>query len=68
MYTVRVTASGRFYIGHPQHPGLAFSHEAGNWVPKGTSFDDRTWPPTTFDTEQQADDYATDYYLYPRRD
>ena len=68
MYTVRVTQDGSFYIGHPRHPGLAWSDAAGAWVTNGLSNYERTWPAILFDSEDAADEYATDWYLYPRID
>lgn len=68
MYTVRPTDAGLFYIQHPRSPGLAWSHVAGGWVQHSDAIGESGLDPIRFETEQDADDYATDNYLYPRRD
>ena len=68
MYSVRQARSGRFYITHPRHPGLAWSHPGNGWVrhTDGEALDGLAV--ITFNCEQDADDYATENDLYPRRD
>jgi hypothetical protein len=68
VYSITQTTQGRFLITHPRHPGLAWSELCGAWTPAGSSFADRAFPIVSFDNEQDADDYATDHGLYPRRD
>ena len=67
MYSVAATAQGQFYIQHPRQPGLAWSDEAQAWVPYALSGTPNAWIAATFDSEEAADDYATENYLYPRR-
>lgn len=66
MYTIATTTSGRFLIRHPIHPGLAWS--GASWVQHCDGQPATDLPVLTFDSEQAAEDYATENYLYPRRD
>jgi hypothetical protein len=68
MYSVRATSEGLFYIRHPKHPGLAWSHEAGAWVRHTDAHALDAFGVIRFETEEAADDFATDNYLYPKRD
>jgi hypothetical protein len=68
MYSVRQATNGRFYLQHPRHPGLAWSHAVAGWVrhTDGEALD--TFAVITFNCEDDADEYATEQELYPRRD
>jgi len=68
MYSVGHTAQGRFYLQHPRQPGLAWSDDAQAWVPLALSGTPQAWDAVTFDSEEAADDFATENYLYPRRE
>jgi hypothetical protein len=68
MYSLTQRADGRFIIRHPQHPGLAWSQEAEDWVLSALADDPRGFSIVTFASEDAADQYATDHNLYPRRD
>ncbi len=68
MYSVGTTPQGRYYLQHPRQPGLAWSEEANAWVPLALSGTPHAWVVAFFESEEAADDYATDNYLYPRRD
>ena len=68
MYTVRTLTNGLLVIGHPNQPGLAWSHEAGGWVQCADDGTAAAWPVITFDREEALEDYVNDSYLYPRRD
>jgi hypothetical protein len=48
------------------HPGLAWSGAA--WVQHCEGQPAAGMPVLKFDSEDDADDYATENYLYPRRD
>jgi len=53
-----------FILTHPRHPGLAW--DGDNWVRHTSGV---PWPGFTllvFDSEEAADDYATEHFLYPR--
>lgn len=68
MYSVARTRAGSFLIRHPKHPGLAWSDEAQGWVTHADAVNTQGWAVNTFDTEDEADDYATEHDLYPRRE
>lgn len=67
-YKVRDAGEGWLYIGHPFHPGLVWSHEGGGWVGVNVFARPRQWPPALFANEDELEDYATEFYLYPRID
>ena len=66
MYAVATTTAGRFIIRHPLHPGLAWSGE--HWVQHCDGQPATALPVLTFESEDAADEYATENYLFPRRD
>jgi len=66
MYSVAQNPFGRFYIRHPVHPGLAWS--GAQWVQHSDGLPIGQFQICNFDTEDDADDYATNNYLFPRRD
>ena len=66
MYSLKKTADGFWIITHPRHPGLAWSNEAPGWVPRSTWNAGRQWEVSLFASEDEADEYATRYTLYPR--
>ena len=68
MYSIAQLDTGEFILRHPKHPGLAWSHEAGDWVPLAGESGSNQFAVQKFATEDAADDYATENYLYPRRD
>jgi len=68
VYSVRQLPDGRFYLAHPRQPGIAWSSECDSWTtlsPFGSSLG---FAVDTFDTEDAADEFATENWLYPRRD
>lgn len=66
MYSVQRTAFDRWIIVHPIHNGLAWS--GAHWVRHSEGLPTGGIQVCNFDTEQDADDYATENYLFPRRD
>lgn len=68
MYSLAVTPQGRYFIRHAKHPGLAWSHDAGDWVQCDEQGHGSIWPVTVYDSEEALEDYVNAYYLYPRRD
>jgi len=66
VYCVHRTVLGFYLITHPDHPGLAWS--GFGWVQHCDGLPARDYRPLWFDSEDDADDYATEYALYPRRD
>lgn len=68
MYTVTRTTHGALIITHPRQPGLAWNHEAGGWIQHCDGVPIPRFQPTYFTTEDEADEYATANFLYPRRD
>lgn len=67
-YAVSRNAEGLYIITHPRHPGLAYSDEAGGWAPASIRLGQQRHRIITFESEAEADDYATENYLYPRVD
>ena len=68
MYTVRVATSGMLLIGHPWHPGLAWSNEAGGWVQSFDGNGRAGLKPCLFLDEDALEAFVNDNYLYPRVD
>ena len=66
VYSVQQGVFGRFIITHAEHPGLAWSGSA--WVQHCDGLPAVGIQLCNFDSEEDADDYATEHYLYPRRD
>jgi hypothetical protein len=65
-YSVTVCNSGRYLITHPLHAGLAWSGQF--WTQHSDGQPVGALPILTFESEEAADDYATENYLYPRFD
>lgn len=68
MYSVARLSCGRWIVRHPRHPGLAWSHAIADWVQHADGESLTGFAVITFNNEQDADDYATESGLYPRRD
>lgn len=67
MYSVAQDETGRWYIAHPFTAGLAWSDEARCWVLRTVRLGYASFETIYFASEEEADDYATEQELYPRR-
>jgi hypothetical protein len=65
-YSVQLGTIGRYIITHPKHPGLAWS--GSGWVQHSGGLPAAGIKVCNFETEDEADEYATEYFLYPRVD